>query len=103
MSKKNYPNERSNVKCVSRTLHLEVFAVLIGACGIIHENLLMQVAIALPAIEGIAGIGLLFDIRGSLLRVAGMLVLFMGVLGYGIWMGLDVDCGCFSSSGYKKA
>ena len=48
----------------------------------------MQVAIALPAIGGIVGIGLL---------------LFMGVLGYGIYMGLDVDCGCFSSGGYKKA
>ncbi len=41
------------------------------------------------------GIGLLFDIRGSLALITGLLVLFMVVLGYGIWMGLDVDCGCF--------
>jgi hypothetical protein len=46
-------------------------------------------------LEVIAGIGLLFDIRGSLALITGLLVLFMVVLGYGIWMGLDVDCGCF--------
>ena len=46
-------------------------------------------------LEVIAGFGLLFDIRGSLALITGLLVLFMVVLGYGIWMGLDVDCGCF--------
>jgi hypothetical protein len=46
-------------------------------------------------LEVTAGIGLLFDIRGSLALIAGLLLLFMVVLGYGIWMGLDVDCGCF--------
>jgi hypothetical protein len=53
------------------------------------------VAIGLPLLEVIAGFGLLFDIRGSLAVITGLLVLFMVVLGYGIWMGLDVDCGCF--------
>jgi hypothetical protein len=42
-----------------------------------------------------AGIGLLFDIRGSLALIAGLLLVFVVVLGYGIGMGLDVDCGCF--------
>ncbi|MEJ2158353.1 MAG: DoxX family protein, partial [Desulfobacteraceae bacterium] len=26
-----------------------------------------------------------------------LLLLFMMVLGYGIWLGLDVDCGCFAA------
>ena len=55
----------------------------------------MPLAIGLPLLEVIAGIGLLLDIRGSLVLITGLLVLFMAVLGYGIWMGLDVDCGCF--------
>jgi len=46
-------------------------------------------------LETISGLGLLFDIKGSLTAVFGLLLLFMLVLGYGIWMGLDVDCGCF--------
>ena len=73
----------------------EIFAVLIEAYGIVPERLLMPVAIGLPLLEVIAGIGLLFDIRGSLALITGLLVLFIVVLGYGIWMGLDVDCGCF--------
>jgi hypothetical protein len=33
--------------------------------------------------------------QGSLAAIAGLLMLFAAVLAYGIWMGLDVDCGCF--------
>lgn len=72
-----------------------VFAVLIDAFGIVPESLLTPVSVALPALEVAAGVGILFDIRGSLSAIAGMLVLFIVILSYGIWMGLDVDCGCF--------
>jgi hypothetical protein len=73
----------------------KIFAVLIEAFGIVPERLLIPVAIGLPLLEVMAGFGLLFDIRGSLALMSGLLVLFVGVLGYGIWLGLDVDCGCF--------
>jgi uncharacterized membrane protein YphA (DoxX/SURF4 family) len=79
----------------TKLLEPEIFAVLIEAYGFVPEGLLMPVAIGLPFLEVIAGFGLLFDIRGSLALITGLLVLFMVVLGYGIWMGLDVDCGCF--------
>jgi uncharacterized membrane protein YphA (DoxX/SURF4 family) len=78
-----------------KLLDPEIFAVLMEAYGIIPENLLMPIAIALPAAEVVAGIGLLVDIKGSLAAIAGLLVLFTAILAYGIWMGLDVDCGCF--------
>ena len=79
----------------TKLLEPEIFAVLIEAYGIVPEGLIMPVAIGLPLLEVTAGIGLLFDIRGSLALIGGLLLLFMVVLGYGIWMGLDVDCGCF--------
>jgi hypothetical protein len=79
----------------TKLLEPEIFAVLIDAYGIVPEWLLVPVAIGLPFLEVFAGIGLLLDIRGSLALITGLLVLFIGVLGYGIWMGLDVDCGCF--------
>lgn len=79
----------------TKLLEPKIFAVLIEAYGIVPEGLLMPVAIGLPLLEVIAGIGLLFDIRGSLALITGLLFLFMLVLGYGIWMGLDVECGCF--------
>lgn len=71
------------------------FATLIEAYGLIPDVFLMPVAVGLPALEVMAAIGLIFDVRGSLLVMAVLLVLFILVLGYGLWMGLDVDCGCF--------
>ena len=79
----------------TKLLAPEIFAVLIDAYGFLPERLLMPVAIGLPLLEVMAGMGLLLDIRGSLALISGLLVFFMVLLGYGIWMGLDVDCGCF--------
>lgn len=71
------------------------FSVLIDAYGILPEALTLPTAYVLSILEIIAGIGVLFDIRGSLAIVSGLLLLFMGVLWYGIYMGFDIDCGCF--------
>jgi len=78
-----------------KLLELKTFAVLIEAYGFVPESLLLPVTVTLPALEVAAGIGMLFDIEGSLSVIASLLVLFIAILGYGIWMGLDVDCGCF--------
>jgi len=79
----------------TKLLELKIFASLVEAYGIVPEGLLIPVTIGLPVLEVIAGFGLLFDIRGSLGVITGLLVIFMLVLSYGIWLGLDVDCGCF--------
>ena len=71
------------------------FAVLIEAYGLVPDGLLLPVAVILASLEVIAGVGLVLDIRGSLSVIAGLLALFIAILGYGIHMGLDVDCGCF--------
>jgi uncharacterized membrane protein YphA (DoxX/SURF4 family) len=71
------------------------FAVLIEAFGLLPEILVLPIAVILPALEVAAGVCLIFNIRGSLTAIALMMILFMAVLGYGIWLGLDVDCGCF--------
>ena len=77
----------------------KTFAILIEAYGIVPESLLMPMAITLPVLEVADGIGLLFDIEGSLSMVAVLLGLFITILSYGIWMGIDVDCGCFVPEG----
>ena len=71
------------------------FAVLIDAYGLVPGPLVMPVAIGLPALEVVAAAGLLVDLRGSLSVITILLLIFMAILGYGIYMGLDVDCGCF--------
>jgi hypothetical protein len=73
----------------------EGFALLIDAYGIVPEAVVLPLAIGLPILEVLAGLGLIFDIKGSLAAITGLLVMFVFILSYGIWMGLDVDCGCF--------
>jgi uncharacterized membrane protein len=71
------------------------FAVIIAAYGLVPEGLLMPIAVVLPTLEVLAAIGLMVDLRGSLTLMAVLMAIFIAVLGYGLWMGLDVDCGCF--------
>jgi hypothetical protein len=52
--------------------------------------------------EFVAGAGLLFDLEGSLSIISALLLVFIGILAYGIWMGLDVDCGCFGAGDPEK-
>lgn len=71
------------------------FAVIIEAYGLIPEAAVIPTALCLSLFELLAGFGLIWDVQGSLVMITGMLLLFMAILGYGLWLGLDVDCGCF--------
>lgn len=71
------------------------FAVVVDAYGLVPRPALPLVAIGLPAMEVAAGIAVVLDWRGGLEAVLAMTLLFLGVLGYGIAVGLDVDCGCY--------
>lgn len=80
---------------VTKILHPGDFALVIEAYGLIPDFLVMPAAIGLPLLEIIAALGLLKEVKGSLSIITGLLILFMGVLGYGLYLGLDIDCGCF--------
>jgi hypothetical protein len=73
------------------------FARILSLYDIIPDMALPFIAIGLPLLETVAGIALLFDIRGSLATISGLLGLFVFVLGYGILTDLNVDCGCFGA------
>jgi len=80
---------------VTKILHPGDFALVIEAYGLIPDFLVMPAAISLPLLEIMAALGLLKELKGSLSIITGLVILFMGVLGYGIYLGLDIDCGCF--------
>lgn len=80
-----------------KLLDPKAFARTISAYDLVPDMFLPVVAIGLPLIETIAGIGLLFDIRGSLAVISSLLGMFILILGYGVSMNLDVDCGCFGA------
>jgi hypothetical protein len=73
------------------------FSIVIDAFGILPDVLVWPSALLIAGAEVLAGIGLILEVRGSLALMAGLLSLFMIVLGYGIWIGLDIDCGCFGA------
>ena len=79
------------------------FATVIAGFGLLPDGLVFPAALFLPVLEVAAGIGIFFTIRGSLAIIAGMLVLFMAVLLYGIHLGLDIDCGCFGPEDPEQA
>ena len=80
---------------ISKLSDPQSFAVIIEAYGLLPGPLVGLMALALPTLELVAGIGLAFDIRGSLALITILMGLFIAILGYGLYLGLDVDCGCF--------
>lgn len=71
------------------------FASVIGGFGLVPAPLQLPAAFLLVALELATGVALLTPWRGAVLLCAAQLVLFMGVLGWGLHLGLDTDCGCF--------
>ena len=82
------------VAAVLKLADLRAFARLVGDFGIVPDALVETAAVVLLVLEGTAGILLVARMRGGFGLAAALLALFLGVLAYGIALGLDVDCGC---------
>lgn len=80
---------------IPKILSPVTFAGVIGAYGLVPEMFLFPVAIVICWGEFITAIGLLLNRRWALLSTLAFMVIFMVVLSYGIYLGLDIDCGCF--------
>ena len=81
------------------------FATSVEGYRIVTGNLAMWIALVLPWLELVAGLGLLIPQirRGSNLIIALLLIVFT-VLHASAWArGLDINCGCFSPHGSEKA
>jgi len=72
------------------------FAHAIAQYDLVPIGVIPVLAIGLPAVELLAGLGLMLDLKGSLAVIAGLMLFFVGVLGYAIVNDLDIDCGCFT-------
>lgn len=73
------------------------FAGLISRYELVPDPLLVPVALGLPALEVVAGAGLICGRRWGLALITAMLFLFLAVLWFGVLHNLDIDCGCFSA------
>jgi uncharacterized membrane protein YphA (DoxX/SURF4 family) len=79
-----------------KLLEPRAFAHAIAQYGLVPEGLLPLVAVGLPALELLAGLGLMLEVRGSLTVIIILLFIFLAALGYAIRENLDIDCGCFT-------
>jgi uncharacterized membrane protein YphA (DoxX/SURF4 family) len=80
---------------ISKLMAPQNFSLIIESYGLISNFWILPTAIILAFLEVAAGLGLMLDIQGSLAVITALLGVFIAILSYGIWMGLDVDCGCF--------
>lgn len=81
-----------------KILDPDAFAEIIANYQIVSPRTGHLTALFLPYLELVCGICLVINRlpRGSALLVAGMMVVFMAALGYNIYRGIDVNCGCFT-------
>lgn len=80
---------------VPKLFEMSRFTETVAAFGLIPDPLVTPVALCIVILELAAGIGLLLQKRWALLLTTALMGVFIVVLTYGIWLGLDIDCGCF--------
>ncbi len=81
---------------INKVFDLDSFSKVIDAFAILPQEFCYPAAIVISLAEIIFGLGLLVDIKGSLGSIFLMLLLFIAVLSHAIYMGYDIDCGCFA-------
>jgi putative oxidoreductase len=76
------------------------FADAVANYRILPAVLVNPFAAALPFVEMITGMALILGILipGSSLIIAGLLFVFVLALGIALFKGLDISCGCFTTS-----
>ncbi len=79
-----------------KLLDPKAFAHSLAQFDLVPDPVLPLLAVGLPALELLAGVGLIFEVRGSLGLIAILLGLFLLALGYAVLMEMDIDCGCFT-------
>lgn len=87
-----------------KIVHIDEFARAIYYYHILPGWAVNLLAIFMPMVEMLAGIGLILGImpRGSAALICALLVLFLVALTIVYLRGVDINCGCFSVSDRGK-
>jgi len=83
-----------------KILHPEAFSAIVQNYRILAPQLSNLAAIFLPWLEAVCGLALVAGIlpRGAAAIATALMLVFIGALGFNLMRGLDVQCGCFSTS-----
>ncbi|MGE4293798.1 MAG: MauE/DoxX family redox-associated membrane protein [Desulfovibrio sp.] len=79
--------------------HPGAFAAIVENYRILPALFVNPVAVVLPWVEFLCGLGLILNVmaRGASLVAAVLMAIFLCALGFNLYRGLDVACGCFST------
>ncbi|HMA97671.1 MAG TPA: MauE/DoxX family redox-associated membrane protein [Polyangiaceae bacterium] len=85
--------------CWHKILHPESFALDVATYQLLPRYAVHLFAIFIPWLELVVGVCLLigFRVRAAALLVWTMLLSFTIALGWALYLGLDMSCGCFAS------
>ncbi len=85
---------------IDKIIHPGAFAEAVYNYQILPGFLINLTAVVLPWLELILGLFLIigFFQEGSVLIVTGLLVIFLSAMIFNLARGLDIHCGCFSTS-----
>ena len=83
-----------------KILHSKAFAEVVYNYQILPDKLINLTAIFLPWFEIMIGVFLIvgFWMPGTVIWCNTLLVIYIGALGFNLARGLDINCGCFSTT-----
>ncbi|MBW1980059.1 MAG: DoxX family membrane protein [Deltaproteobacteria bacterium] len=89
---------------VDKILHPQAFAEIVYNYQILPDSLINVTALILPWLELLLGLSLISGIclPGSVLLANLLLVTFLAALLFNAVRGLDIQCGCFSTSALQS-
>jgi uncharacterized membrane protein YphA (DoxX/SURF4 family) len=86
--------------CVHKIADPNAFALDVATYQFLPLSLVNIFALILPWVEAVVGVMIVagFRTRAAALLIGGMMVAFMVALGWALYKGLDMSCGCFASA-----
>ncbi len=90
---------------LDKIVHIDKFAQLVFYYHILPGWAVNILAIFMPMVEMAAGIALVLGVwpRGAIALISAMLIMFIVALAVVYLRGIDINCGCFSTSDRGKS
>lgn len=85
---------------LDKIAHPDAFAKIVWYYRIVPEGFINLLALFLPWVEMLSGVLLIIGYweKAATLLVAGMLAVFIAALSVALTRGIDINCGCFSTT-----
>ncbi len=89
---------------IDKALHPAAFAEIVNNYQLLPGGIINIFALVLPWLELLCGLALIFGIliRPSAAWIAVMLVMFIAAVSLALSKGINIDCGCFSTSSHAR-